>query len=919
MIPHTYPSELNPYSDMSEMKVYYLSSISGLVRWTDYIPVQTTYWDEGIEGTTDATGYQAIQTIASTTGLSAWSDYVPVYEDGAATVPWTTDANGYIPIGFSESGVLSFLDNAEFIATLTHSLVLDEGTGSPTFTRATTATVTDNEGILRTAIAGEARFVGARRVRNLATTSSENFDASPWVKTATTVAASAVEITGVASVFDLTETTANSIHTVNIPISIVSGNSYIFHLRAKAGTRRRFMLREGSSTGAGATFDLISGTVAASESGGTGAIEDLGDGVYLCSVKYTAIATGAHSFYAYTMQDGTAGNAQATFVGAADKYVTIGGFQLEDITGRTDQTTPSEYVSVGVLSAPYHGAGVDGVEYFNTDLTGAALPTSYTYDAVSLNGVAGTYVSTPDSVANSITGDIDIRFVGAATDWTPGAYVGLVTKDNGATQRSYSLWINTSSGDIDLAFSLDGASGILAQFANPTPAFVDGSPYGLRVTRVASTGAVTLYKSLDLGITWEQVGVPVMATAGALFDSTTAVAIGGRAIGDIPFSGRIYQAQIYNGIDGTLAVDFNAARYAGGTTLTGSTGETWTLNGSAVIHPTNYPNLGYLAEAAGTNLIWPSNDLTNAQWTKRGTATAVKDATGPDGVANSATTCVVNTSAGPNDIFYTTALTGLGAGTSGVAAFWIKKTTASGTLRLQNASDATRGQFDINLASLGSGWEKITNQHAAVTVNSQFSSAAGGTVQLQFFAQAGGPLTFAVYGMEYNTGVTASGSTIVTTTVAVTRNADVLTYPSAGNVSDTVGSAYAELTSNLPTATQINILSSFTAVGGHYIYIDNSPSQLSIYDGTTDRNFIAVSQPLLTPTKMGTFWGDGACNGALSGTLGTARAFDGSMSGGANIGVGCLPAGGGPINGTIRNVRIFQRALSSSELQAITR
>ena len=41
--------------------------------------------------------------------------------------------------------------------------------------------------------------------------------------------------------------------------------------------------------------------------------------------------------------------------------------QLENATGRADTTTPSEYVSVGVLSAPYHGANVDGIKYFATE------------------------------------------------------------------------------------------------------------------------------------------------------------------------------------------------------------------------------------------------------------------------------------------------------------------------------------------------------------------------------------------------------------------------------------------------------------------------------------------------------------------------------------------------------------------------
>ena len=66
----------------------------------------------------------------------------------------------------------ALLDGAPFLAELTHSLVLQRGTGSPTFTRASEATVmgygpTDNavDGLkLLTVAANEARFVGARRI-----------------------------------------------------------------------------------------------------------------------------------------------------------------------------------------------------------------------------------------------------------------------------------------------------------------------------------------------------------------------------------------------------------------------------------------------------------------------------------------------------------------------------------------------------------------------------------------------------------------------------------------------------------------------------------------------------------------------------------------------------------------------------------
>ena len=59
------------------------------------------------------------------------------------------------------------LSDAPFYAPLRNSLSLTNGSGSPTFTRATAATVFDNEGKLVTVAAGVPRFSGARRVENL--------------------------------------------------------------------------------------------------------------------------------------------------------------------------------------------------------------------------------------------------------------------------------------------------------------------------------------------------------------------------------------------------------------------------------------------------------------------------------------------------------------------------------------------------------------------------------------------------------------------------------------------------------------------------------------------------------------------------------------------------------------------------------
>ena len=126
MIPHTFPSVPNVTNGDAEMVVYFLSSVSGLVRWTDYIPVKTVAESRPNAGTTNAAGYQPINILSSTSGKVAWIDYIPVYEDAAATVPFNSGASGYIPVyGSGSSPVTNYFilleDGVSFV-------LLEDGT-----------------------------------------------------------------------------------------------------------------------------------------------------------------------------------------------------------------------------------------------------------------------------------------------------------------------------------------------------------------------------------------------------------------------------------------------------------------------------------------------------------------------------------------------------------------------------------------------------------------------------------------------------------------------------------------------------------------------------------------------------------------------------------------------------------------------
>jgi hypothetical protein len=209
---------------------------------------------------------------------------------------------------------------------------------------------------------------------------------------------------------------------------------------------------------------------------------------------------------------------------------------------------------------------------------------------LALNGASGTYASTPDSAALSITGDIDIRAKIAPSDWTPSGWKNILAKNGSATTISYSFGFQTgSTGNLFLYWSPDGtaASAILA-LSTAATGFSDYSTKWVRATLDVDNGAsgydVKFYTSTD-GVTWVPLGATV--TGGAttsIYDGTQALWIGNSEQASTQiFVGNISNPQIYDGIDGTLAFDADfTTLLPGQSTLTESAnGATVTLNGTA--------------------------------------------------------------------------------------------------------------------------------------------------------------------------------------------------------------------------------------------------------------------------------------------------------------------------------------------------
>jgi len=201
------------------------------------------------------------------------------------------------------------------------------GSGTPAFTRVSNAYVADHEGILRLARSGEARFQGARRIRN-SLFASESFSQTGSV-TVTTGHAGPSSNNATKCIFGAAASSSRISLPYDGPDSPQDTFTLSVWLRGEVGGES-IVIWNGWST--------------------------------------TAVLTLTTSWRRYALQGCVGNSSHGVFLyansGTPTIYATQG--QSEIVSGSSNEA-PGEYVSVGVLSAPYHGAGVDGVKYFDTE------------------------------------------------------------------------------------------------------------------------------------------------------------------------------------------------------------------------------------------------------------------------------------------------------------------------------------------------------------------------------------------------------------------------------------------------------------------------------------------------------------------------------------------------------------------------
>ena len=217
-------------------------------------------------------------------------------------------------------------------------------------------------------------------------------------------------------------------------------------------------------------------------------------------------------------------------------------------------------------------------------MTQSPEPGRLSVSAISFDGGSSNDLDTPDSTATSVTGDLDIRVNVALADWTPAAWAGLVSKSvTDSANDAYAFEIDPTGKPV-FSWGPNSTSVVIAASTAAVPA-ADGQTLWVRATRKQNNGAggndTKFYTSTD-GSSWTQLGATVTKTGtAAVFDNTAALQVGAY-LGTENVNGRLFAAQIYNGIAGNRVVDFEAQDVNPGTPspYTDSVGVVWSFHGT---------------------------------------------------------------------------------------------------------------------------------------------------------------------------------------------------------------------------------------------------------------------------------------------------------------------------------------------------
>jgi hypothetical protein len=211
-----------------------------------------------------------------------------------------------------------------------YSVKPTDGTGDLTFSRASSATRVQSDGLIE-------------KVRTNLFEYSNTFSNAYWTTPQASVVSGQPDPSGGSTAFKLVEDTSTNFHWLLKSGPLSSAGEWGLSIFAKPAGRN-FIAIGNASLGELAYFNLLNGTIVSSHANAVGKIEAAGNGFYRCSV--TLLTSGASATGFFISTDGST----TSYTGDGTSGLIIFGAQLE--TGVTTDyiATTTAAVSVGPVS-----------------------------------------------------------------------------------------------------------------------------------------------------------------------------------------------------------------------------------------------------------------------------------------------------------------------------------------------------------------------------------------------------------------------------------------------------------------------------------------------------------------------------------------------------------------------------------------
>jgi hypothetical protein len=426
--------------------------------------------------------------------------------------------------------------------------------------------------------------------------------------------------------------------------------------------------------------------------------------------------------------------------------------------------------TAGINVARYDAAGVPMLEPQRTNLILNSSDFAGSGWGVSQASITRNTTASPDggALGDTITG----------TGGTTSHWVGSTITTVNSQEYTFSVFVKP--GTLDFVQLLGGGtafgSNVFANFdlLNGTIGTV-GSDCVAGIESISGgwyrvwIRAVSVYSGSSQGVFVLMSNSASLARAGSFNSTVDTVNAFGAQLETSDY------ATSYIPTSGTT-VTRSADAWGGAGTFTRASTGTY-VSGGVVKHAgtdePRYQDSGLLLEPQRTN--YQDYSRPDSTWTKRGAVVVTENnAASPDGTTNA--TKVENLGAKSTDDFFGYA-NGHAVSVAVAASFYLKKISPTGTLEVVNPvpGSGTTGRWVIDLSLVGSGWERMTPDHVAVTEATAWVSHTDGRAGLWLYAPSGS-IDVYLWGVQSESGSYPT-SYIPTAGSSVTRNVDTLSFP----------------------------------------------------------------------------------------------------------------------------------------------